>query len=237
MKKVLHKTTILVVDDEIALCGAMELIFIEAGATVHVAHTGRTGLKQFFDHRPDIVILDIQMPDMDGWETLHQIRLLSECPVILLTTLKANEAIVRGLDGGADDFISKPFDNTVLLSRTRAVLRRVRLVAKSKETVTYRDDYLSIDLETRQVLVAGKSVQLTATEFRLLSYLLQNAQRVLTYQQILDYVWGKEYYGHVDYVHVYLSHLRRKLEENPRKPRYLLNAHGVGYRFEGRRPD
>lgn len=230
----LHQTTILIVDDEIMLCEAMELVFVQAGATVHIAHTGRSGLKQFFKHRPDVVILDIQMPDMDGWETLRQIRLLSECPVILLTTLKANEAIVRGLDGGADDFISKPFDNSVLLSRTRAVLRRVGLVAKSEESLAYSDDYLSINLESRQVFVSGKSVQLTATEFRLLSYLLQNAQRVLTYQQILDYVWGQEYQEHVDYVHVYVSHLRRKLEENPRKPRYLLNAHGVGYRFEGR---
>ncbi len=237
MKKALNEATILVIDDDTQLCEAIELVFVQTGATVHVAYTGRSGLQQFFKHRPDLTILDIWMPDMDGWETLHQIRLLSDSPVILLTTLRTNESIVRGLDGGADDFISKPFDNHVLLSRARAVLRRVQSVSKSKESIAYSDDHLSIDLKTRQVFVSGQLMRLTATEFQLLTYLMKNAERVLTYVQILENVWGSDYRDNVDYVHVYLSHLRRKLEKDPRKPQYLLNEHGIGYRFKRRHLD
>ena len=129
---------------------------------------------------------------------------------------------------------SKPFSNQVLLARIRSVLRRARPVQSNDPLPRFSDSHLTIDLETRQVIVSGEPVKLTATEFRLLSYLLENAGRVLSYNQILDYVWGSEYRDSVDYVHVYLSHLRRKLEQDTRNPQYLLTEYGVGYRFERR---
>jgi DNA-binding response OmpR family regulator len=150
----------------------------------------------------------------------------------MLTTLNKDEEIIRGLDYGADDFVSKPFSRDVVLARARALLRRTEAPFELDGQATYSDDYLVVNLEKRRVLVRGESVQLTATEFRLLSYLLQNAGQVLTYRTILDKVWGWEYQDSVDYVHVYLSHLRRKIEEDPRNPKYLQTERGVGYRFE-----
>jgi two-component system KDP operon response regulator KdpE len=174
------------------------------------------------------------MPDIDGWEVLRQIRLLADTPVILLTTIQDDSAMVRGLNLGADDFISKPFNNQVLLARARSVLRRTKSMSVPSTTMQFRDDYLLIDLESHQIMTDGEPVKLTATEFRLLSYLLQNAGQVLSYTQILDYVWGSEYRESVDYVHVYLSHLRRKIEKDSRNPQYLLTEYGIGYRFERR---
>jgi DNA-binding response OmpR family regulator len=223
---------ILVIDDDVNLLQSMKFTFARAGATVLTAVDGREGLQRFCQERPDLVILDVRMPDIDGWETCRQIRLLSNVPIIMLTTLQREQEIVRGLDYGADDFVSKPFSREVLLARVRALLRRSEPPADLEEQPAYHDGYLSINLINRRVLVRGTPVQLTATEFRLLAVLLQHAGQVLSYRTILDKVWGWEYQESVDYVHVYLSHLRRKLERDPRNPHYLLTERGVGYRFE-----
>jgi DNA-binding response OmpR family regulator len=223
---------ILVIDDDYNLCQMIKFSFNRSGAQVHTASDGREGLHQFYQHRPDLVVLDVRMPDIDGWETCRQIRLLSNVPIIMLTTLDKDEEIVRGLNYGADDFVTKPFSREVLLARVQALLRRAELPVDNDSQSTYSDGYLLIELEKHLVFVQGKPVQLTATEYRLLAYLFQNAGQVLTYQTILDRVWGWEYQDSVDYVHVYLSHLRRKLEEDPRNPKYLLTERGIGYRFE-----
>lgn len=223
---------VLIIDDDPAFCNMVESLFIAEDAETFKALDGRVGLQQFFAHRPDVVILDIKMPGMDGWETCHQIRLLSDVPIILLTSLREDDQIARGLDHGADDFVSKPFNPEVLLARTRAVMRRHRNFSADKKKARYTDGYLTVDLDQQRVYVQGNSITLTATEYQLLTFLVTNAGRVLTYQQILTSVWGWEYNDSIDYVHVYLSHLRRKLEENPRKPKYLVNIHGIGYRFE-----
>ena len=181
------------------------------------------------------MILDVRMPDINGWETCRQIRLLSNVPIIMLTTLDNDEDVIRGLDYGADDFVTKPFSREVLLARARAVLRRSEQLAEPEDQQSYNDSYLLIDLRKHRVQVDGQAVQLSSTEFRLLAYLLQNAGQVLTYQNILDKVWGWEYQDSIDYVHVYVSHLRRKLEADPRNPRYLLTERGIGYRFERRK--
>jgi two-component system KDP operon response regulator KdpE len=225
---------ILVIDDDVTLSQMIKFTFTRAGAEVFTAVDGREGLHRFYEQRPDLVILDVRMPDVDGWETCRQIRLFSNVPIIMLTTLNKDGEIIRGLDHGADDFVTKPFSREVLLARARALMRRTEAPAESGSQSVYSDDYLVVNLEKRRVLVQGELVQLTATEFRLLSFLLQNAGQVLTYQTILDKVWGWEYQDSVDYVHVYLSHLRRKIEEDPRNPRYLLTERGVGYRFEKR---
>lgn len=228
----MHEKKILVIDDDMNLGQAIKMTFARAGAEVFTAVDGRDGLRQFYEHRPDLVILDVRMPDIDGWETCRQIRLLSNIPIIMLTTMDKDEDVLRGFDYGADDFVTKPFSREVLLARARAVLRRVELLNEADTQSLYSDGYLSIDLRKRRILVNGESIQLTATEFRLLAYLLHNAGQILTYQNILDKVWGWEYQDSIDYVHVYISHLRRKLEVDPRSPKYVLTERGVGYRFE-----
>lgn len=228
----MHDKKILVIDDDVNLGQAIKMTFARAGAEVFTAVDGRDGLRQFYEHRPDLVILDVRMPDIDGWETCRQIRLLSNIPIIMLTTMDKDEDVLRGFDYGADDFVTKPFSREVLLARARAVLRRVELLNEADTQSLYSDGYLSIDLRKRRILVNGESIQLTATEFRLLAYLLHNAGQILTYQNILDKVWGWEYQDSIDYVHVYISHLRRKLEVDPRSPKYVLTERGVGYRFE-----
>ncbi len=223
---------ILVIDDDLNLGQAIKLTFARAGAEVYTAIDGRDGLRQFYEHRPDLVILDVRMPDIDGWETCRQIRLLSNVPIIMLTTMDKDKDVLRGFEFGADDFVTKPFSREVLLARARAVMRRVELLNEAEDHSIYHDDYLSIDLRRRRVIVADEQVQLTATEFRLLAYLIQNTGQILTYQNILDKVWGWEYQDSIDYVHVYISHLRKKLEADPRNPRYVRTERGVGYRFE-----
>ena len=228
----MENKTVLIIDDDVNLCQIVKFAFTRAGAQVYTALNGREGLREFYEHRPDLVLLDIRMPDMDGWETCRQIRLLSNIPIIMLTTMNQDGEIVQGLNHGADDFVTKPFSHEVLMARARAVLRRADAPTFGEQSTDYHDSYLAVDLKTRRVFVRGEPVKLTATEFRLLSYLLDNADRILTYEIILNNVWGEEYQQSIDYVHVYLSHLRRKLEEDPRRPRYLMTEHGVGYRFE-----
>ena len=173
------------------------------------------------------------MPVMNGWETCRNIRLVANTPIIMLTSVSQEHEIVRGLNYGADDFITKPFSRDVLAARVAAVLRRTdTMQQKSSNRTSYSDGYLMIDLEKRQVFIRNQAIKLSSTEYRLLSYLLENAGQVLPYQTILTSVWGWEYQNNIDYVHVYLSHLRRKLEDDSRNPVYLLNEHGVGYYFQ-----
>jgi two-component system KDP operon response regulator KdpE len=222
---------ILVVDDDINLCQSIKIDFTRAGAIVFTATDGQNGLQQFQEHQPDLVILDVRMPVMNGWDTCRNIRMISSTPIIMLTSVSQDHEIVRGLNYGADDFVTKPFSRDVLAARCAAVLRRTDSAQKTSGRNSYCDDYLSIDLEKRQVLVRNQPIKLTSTEYRLLTYLLENANEVLSYQTILTSVWGWEYQNNIDYVHVYLSHLRRKIEADPRNPVYLLNEHGVGYSF------
>jgi DNA-binding response OmpR family regulator len=224
---------ILVIDDDIHVRTIIERAFSRVGAEVHTAANGKIGLQQFYSLRPDLVILDIMMPETDGWETCQQIRLLSNVPIIMLTALDQDLDVIRGLDLGADEFVSKPFSSRVMLARARAALRRADLSPEERAlALRYDDGFLSIDIEQRKVIIAGETIKLTPKEYRLLAYLLQNAGRVRTSEQILENVWGYAYQDSIDYVHVYISHLRRKLEKDPKDPKYLVTEHGIGYRFE-----
>jgi two-component system KDP operon response regulator KdpE len=228
---------ILIIDDDVDVQGINEKVFRNSGATVKVANNGIDGVKKFFLEKPDLVITDIMMPEMDGFETCSRIRQVSNVPVIMLTALNSEEEIIRGLESGADDFISKPFSPDVLVARARALLRRLDMPRDSvSHGQYYSDGYLTIDLEKRIVLVDGDSIKLTRTEYNLLAYLLQNAGWVRTFDQILANVWGSEYQGSLDYVHVYISNLRKKIEVDQKKPMYLESEHGVGYRFNKRPP-
>jgi two-component system KDP operon response regulator KdpE len=229
-------TKVLVVDDDPALLPLIEYTFAREDYEVHCASDGKEALRQFFAHRPDLVILDIMMPRMDGWETCRRIREVSDVPIVMLTARGQDEDVIRGLEYGADDYLTKPFSIKVLVARARAVLRRAALPPVDySESTTYADDYLTMDLQQRRVTVRGEIVKLTPTEYRLLAYLVQNAGRALTFSQILQSVWGWEYQDDVDYVRVYIWHLRQKLEEDPKNPKYIQTETGVGYRFESAR--
>jgi two-component system KDP operon response regulator KdpE len=229
-------TKILVVDDDPALLPLIEYTFSKEGYEVYCAADGKEALREFFAHHPDLVILDVMMPRLDGWETCRRIREVSEAPIIMLTARGEEEDIVRGLEYGADDYLTKPFSIKVLLAHARAVLRRAALPPiGEEEATTYADDYLTMDLRERRVTVDGELIKLTPTEYRLLAYLVQNDGRCLTFREILQNVWGWEYQDDVDYVRVYVWHLRQKLEKDPKDPQYIQTETGVGYRFEGAR--
>ena len=223
---------ILVVDDDPVIIQLLTSTLAKSGAAVITAANGQEGLQQFYTHRPDLVILDVKMPDMDGWETCRIIRKLSDVPIIMLTARAADDEIIRGLDSGADDYITKPFNAQVVLARVRAALRRPAQTALTKRSAHYSDGYLTIDLEKNLVLTKGEPIKLTAQEYKLLAYLLQNPNRMLTTQQILENVWGWEYQDEPGHVRIYVWHLRRKLEEDPKEPKYLLTEYGLGYRFQ-----
>jgi two-component system KDP operon response regulator KdpE len=169
---------------------------------------------------------------MDGWEICRSIRHLSDVPVMIVTAVCQDQAVVNGLECGADDYITKPFNPTILLARVRATLRRAALPPTRVRPTIYSDGYLTVDLDRRRVLADNKHVKLSAAEYHLLAYLFKHADRVLTSQQILRYVWGDEFRNHTEYVRVYISRLRQKLEKDPQAPRYLYNEPGFGYRFE-----
>jgi len=230
-----EQATIIVIDDDKLTARLISDQLGKTGHTVFVAHDGQEGLRQMYAHHPDLVILDLMMPKMDGWTTCRRIREVSHVPIIMLTAQDRPRDIIRGLDEGADEYVTKPFDVEVLLARVRAVLRRAALAPATahKEQAAYSDDYLTFNPLDRRVTVNGELIKLTPTEFNLLAFLIQNGGRVLTYRELLQQVWGWEYIDDVDYLRVYIWHLRRKLEPDPKNPRYVLTEHGVGYRFEG----
>lgn len=222
---------ILVIDDDYHINQLVKATFAEQGAEVVTAVDGQEGLRQFYTHKPDLVIIDLMMPEMDGWETTERILELADVPIIILTSLRDDADVIRGLDRGAIDYVTKPFSPKVLAARARAALRHA---AASHPVVQYnfQDERLLVDLDHKRILVDGEPVKLTKTEFKVLTYLVQNAGRILTFQQILEHVWGWEYQDSIEYVHVYVSRLRQKLEKDPKEPRYLITEYGIGYRFE-----
>jgi DNA-binding response OmpR family regulator len=256
---------ILIIDDDADLLQLASLIFKKAGAQVITANDGLDGISKFFTHHPDLVILDVMMPDSNGFDVCQRIRQVSDDPLIMLTSLNREEDMLKGLAAGADDFLSKPFNPEILLARAKTVLRRSQRSnghngqngsngsnghnghnenngyyrsnghtgsTENSGSFSYNDGYLSIDIDRHEVLIHGKRIKLTPIEFRLLVYLARNGGKLLTFDRILANVWGSEYQGSIDYVHVYISHLRRKIEENANGSRYIMTVHGVGYVFE-----
>ncbi len=226
---------ILVVDDEPAFVSLVDQVLTPKGYDVLKASDGQEGLRLVFTHSPDLVLLDVVMPKMDGWETCRRIRDVSDIPIILLTgKQKAEDDIVRGLDYGADDYLFKPVGNKELVARVRAILRRAELPPspEARREITYGDDFLTVNIVERKVMVNGKQVKLTPREFRLFALLVENAGRILTHKQLLEKVWGWEYTDDLDYVRIYVSHLRQKIEPAPALPRYIMTEPGVGYYFQ-----
>jgi len=222
--------TVLVIDDEEALVQLIRLCLEDEGYRVVVAGDGLQGLRLLQEECPDLIVLDVMLPRMNGWETCQRIRDCSDVPIIMLTAMGANADKVRGLDLGADDYLTKPFNLSELAARVRAALRRYQ--RPLTETALMRiDDRLILDQARRRVIVDGKRIELSPLEYRVLSCLLDNADCVLTHRSLLTQVWGWEYMDETSYVKVYIHHLRRKIEQNPHKPRYILTERGLGYRF------
>jgi len=228
----MNNQKILIIDDDVDLLQLVGMLFKKAGAQTFTARDGLEGISKLFTHHPDLIILDVMMPGTEGFEVCARIRQVSDTPLIMLTALNNEQEMLRGLEAGADDFLSKPFNTEILLARARAVLRRSNHPNSQPAAFEYSDGHLRIDIEKRHVLVRGEKIKLTPLEFRLLVYLARNAGKVLTFDQILVNVWGAEYKGSIDYVHVYISHLRRKLEDKSRGRQYIVTLHGVGYIFE-----
>lgn len=222
---------ILIVDDDKALCQSLEIGLTRQGAQVLTAYNGQAGLQKFYEQQPDLVVLDLRMPEMDGWETCRLIRLVSTVPIIMLTSASQDHEIVRGLRKGADDYVPKPFSHEVLSARIEALLRRADYQAPSVAGQIYDDGYLLIDVEHRIVKKAGQRVKLSTVEFKLLSYLFEHAGRPMSNEAILGHVWGWENQQSIEYVHVYVSRLRTKLEKEVREPHYLVTEYGFGYGF------
>lgn len=225
---------ILVVDDEPAQIRLASQVLTANGYTVLKASSGQEAVHIVYDGKPDLVLLDVMMPEIDGWQTCRLIREVSEIPVIMLTGKRnSEEDIVRGLECGADEYLAKPVGNRELIARVKAALRRAEKTSnkKEKKKVVFTSDYLTIDVAERKVIVNGQRLKLTPREFRLLALLVENADRIMSHQQVLEHVWGWEYIDDVDYVRIYISHLRQKIEPDPSSPQYILTEPGVGYYF------
>jgi two-component system KDP operon response regulator KdpE len=223
--------TILAIDDDLNLITMIRMTLTAAGYTVVTAGRGAEGLRLVHEHQPDLVLLDVMMPELDGWETCKRIRAISTVPVIFLTARHGERDLVTGLGLGADDYIVKPFRQAELIARVNAALRRSHMPVPTKGAVLrYGDGELVINTETQTVVVRGQAIELTPTEYRLLLYLAERPSRVLTTEQIYDAVWSMEADAMLTSVKWYIWRLRNKIELDPRKPRFILTEPG-GYRF------
>ncbi len=227
----LRKYRILVVDDEKRMVGFIRLNLEQDGFFVIEAYNGTQALDRLRDSLPDLILLDVMMPDMDGFEVLRTIREISAVPVIMLTAKGEENDKVRGLESGADDYVTKPFSPKELVSRVKAVLRRGTSLNDDVSGVIEVDDRLKMDFGRHEIWVDGELVKLRPTEYRLLYHLVRNAGWVLTHDQILTKVWGYEYRDEPHYVRLYINYLRKKIELDPSDPKYILTERGVGYRF------
>ncbi len=224
------KETILVIDDDADLAKIVQINLEREGYETVIAFSGVEGLQKAYNSQPDLVILDIMMPGMDGWTTCRRLREISDVPIIMLTARGMESDIVKGLKLGADDYIVKPFGAKELLARIHALLRRTD-TSTIKRPPIYSDGELTVDFVKRMVVVRGEQVDLTPTEFKLLSTFVQNEGRVLPHRFLLTQVWGPEYADEVNYLKLYVRYLRQKIEEDPSNPNCILTEWGVGYRF------
>jgi two-component system KDP operon response regulator KdpE len=201
------------------------------GFNVIEAFRGAQAIQAIRDKLPDLVLLDVMLPDIDGFEVLKMIREFNTVPVIMLTAKGEEDDRVHGLELGADDYVTKPFSPRELVSRVRAVLRRAETLSGSIRGLIEVDEHLKIDFDRREVWLDGELFKIRPTEFKLLYHLVQNAGWVITHDQILAKVWGYEYRDEPHYVRLYINYLRQKLEKDPADPKYILTERGVGYRF------
>ncbi len=224
---------ILVIDDEAEVIDSVRLGFTLQWREIDVigAPTGETGLDSIERDLPDLVLVDIGLPDIDGFEVLRQIRAFSDVPVVMLTAHDDSMDKVKGLELGADDYVTKPFNHLELMARVKAVLRRLDMPAPSSRAPSFRSGELEVDFARQEARLRGQRVDLTPTEYKLLYHLVRNAGHVLQHGTLLAKVWGRAYINEVDYVRVYIRRLRDKLGDDLDHPRYIRTERGLGYRF------
>ena len=222
---------ILVVDDEARMRRFVQMNLDLEGYRVIEAENGLQAVNRVRDDLPDLVLMDVMMPEMDGFEALRLIRETSNVPVIMLTVKGDEDDRVRGLELGADDYVTKPFSPRELSSRIKAVLRRAEMPTPAGQSKIKVDDRFQIDFNRRQVIVDGEEIKLRPTEYRLLYHLVNNAGWTLPHETLLAKVWGHEYRDETHYLRLYITYLRQKIEEDPAHPKYILTERGLGYRF------
>ena len=227
---------VLVIDDDVLLVRLIEHTLSQVGPQVLKAYAGHEGISLVRTQQPDLVILDIVLPDIDGWEVLQRIRQISKVPVLMLTIKENEEDIVRALDNGADDYCTKPVGMKELAARVQAIFRRAELYESQKQT-EFADNFLRINLAEQRVFKQGKEIRLTPMEFNLAHYLLTRAGHFVKPREILSQVWGQEYIDDVDLLRTCIWQLRRKLVLDPSHPRYIINRPGFGYQFNRRAAD
>jgi DNA-binding response OmpR family regulator len=226
-----NQGTILAIDDDRATLRLLQEALVKAGFHVVTVSNGIDGLQELYARQPDLVILDVMMPRMDGWETLGRIRQISAVPVIMLTAKDSEGDKLRGFKLGVDDYVTKPFSFSELAARAKAIMGRAHVNAAKPKNQRFASGDLVIDVDSHHVTKAGKAVPLTPTEFRLLQTLAENAGRVLTHQQLLDQVWGYDSAEDTGYIKRYIWYLRRKLEDDPEHPQHIITERGFGYSF------
>lgn len=222
---------ILIIDDEERMVRFIRLNLEYDGFQVLEAFNGAQAINKIRTNLPDLVLLDVMLPDLDGFEVLRMTREISTVPVIMLTAKGEENDRVRGLEMGADDYVTKPFSPRELVSRVKAVLRRTEIVSGSTHGLIEVDEHLKMDFDRHEIWVDGQLINLRPTEYRLLYHLVKNAGWVITHDQILTKVWGYEYRDEPHYVRLYINYLRKKLEKDPANPKYILTERGTGYRF------
>jgi two-component system KDP operon response regulator KdpE len=224
---------ILVIDDDSGLLTLMRLGLEREGFMVFTAESGKEGLRQAYENRPDVIILDITMPDMDGWATCQRLRSMCDTPIIMLSANTRQSDILKGLSLGADDYLTKPCSFDELKARIRTVLRRASVDSGDAWRATYDDGNICIDLKDGTVTRGGESIHLTPTESRLLMYLVSQKGRIVSHGELLTSVWGPEYAEELGYLSVYIRYLRQKMEDDPSDPRYIRTRWRMGYYFAG----
>lgn len=224
---------ILIIDDEEATVHLISMLLEKRGFETIKAYRAEEGLRKAYRHQPDLVLLDIMMPDMDGWEICKRLREMSDVPIVFLTARSDVKDVVHGLEMGADDYITKPYDNDELVARVRAHLRRSPRPNMSEELV-FDDGEFRINFMNREVWVRNELKHLTPKEFNLLAILVRNAGRVVTRTELVTQAWGEEYGDAIDSLKLYVHYLRQKLEVNAQQPEYIITSRGVGYRFVNR---
>lgn len=224
--------SILIIDDDLTLIDLLSHSLEKAGYKVLSATNGIDGLQMLYKKRADLVILDVMMPRMDGWETCTRIREICDVPLIMLTAKDEEEDTLKGFQCGADDYVTKPFSFAELTARVKAILQRARKAPPDRQRRRiYVFDELVVDADKSQVTMRGKPLSLTPTEFHLLLTLAENAGRILSHEQLLSHVWGPEYVEEAGYVKRYIWYLRQKIEEDPSNPQYILTERGFGYKL------
>lgn len=225
---------VLIIEDDEELSRLLQIDLKRHSFEVLASNNGMEGLRIFQDNLPDLVVLDVALPLMDGLTVCERIREISNVPILMMTAHAITEQdIAEGLNKGADEYMIKPLGKIEFHARIKALLRRARLMEDSPSITEYKDGYLDVDLKTRRISVGGDEIRLTPTEFKLLATFIRNPGEVMSFQQLLEVVWGAEYTSEHHYPRIYVSHLRRKIEPDAKTPTYIHNEYGVGYRFVG----